>query len=102
KRPVSETLRLAFLVSYHLSRLPLLHPKSERHRQHHATPRKNADVISTVDGRGASSAEGIGIGCAVRIDRKRCRGTCDAVARDVVLVEQIVEAQAEIRLVEAA
>src|SRR5260370_28199697 len=75
--------------------------QSKGYRKHNAASRKYADVVTTGDRRRARGGERIGVAGAVGLNRLgKCRAS-DGVASDIVLVEQVVEAQAELGLVEA-
>lgn len=79
-----------------------LRRQSEGYRKHNAASWKYADVIATSDRCRAGGIERIGVAGAVSLDRLGKSRASDGVASDVVLVEQVVEAQAELGLVEAA
>src|ERR1700716_1660422 len=71
------------------------------YRKHYAAAGKYADVVATGDRCRARGGEGVGVAGAVGLDRLgKCRAR-DGVASDVVLVEQVVETQAELGLIEA-
>ena len=85
-----------------VSRALPLRRQAKGYRKHNAASGKHADVVSTSDGCRACGIERIGVAGAVGLDRLGKSRASDRVAGDVVLVEQVVDAQAELGLVEAA
>src|ERR1700751_5568091 len=78
-----------------------LRRQSKRYRKHDAASGKYADVVGTGDGRRTGGGEGVDVAGAVGLDRLDKSRPSDGVAGDVVLVEQVIEAQAKLGLVEA-
>ncbi len=78
-----------------------LRRQAKGYRKHNAASGKYADVVATSDGCRAGGIERIGVAGAVCLNRLVKSRASDRVASDVVLVKQVVEAQAELGLVEA-
>src|SRR5260370_32916495 len=79
-----------------------LRRQSKSYRKHYAASGKHADIVATGDWCRTSCGERIGVAGAIGLDRLGKSRASDGVASDIVLVEQVVEAQAELGLVEAA
>src|SRR5882762_61499 len=77
-----------------------LRRQSKGYRQHNAAAGKYADVVATSDGGRTAGVERISVGSAVGCDRLGKSRTSDFVAGDAVLVEDVVEAQSDFRLIE--
>src|ERR1700679_515032 len=92
------TFRRPFLVA--------VRAEAEDDRYHDAAARKDGEVIGTIDRRGPVGHERIGVAVGGAVDclgkRSGVRRSGDGVAVDGVLVEEIVEAEAELGLIEHA
>src|SRR5260370_29039514 len=79
-----------------------LRRQSKSYRKHNAASGKYDDVVPSSDGCRPRGGEGVGVRGTVGCDRLGKSRASDGVAGDVVFVEQVVEAQADLGLVEAA
>jgi hypothetical protein len=79
-----------------------LRRQPKAHRQHNAAAGQDTDVVATGDGGLTGGVERISVSRAVGRDRLGKSRTSDFVAGDAVLVEEVIEAQSEFRLIEAS
>ena len=79
-----------------------LRRQSKGYRKHNAASGKYADVVATGDWGLTGGVERISVSRAVGLDRLGKSRTSDFVAGDAVLVEEVIEAQSEFRLIEAS
>src|SRR5260370_19918181 len=79
-----------------------LRRQSKSYRKHYAASGKHADIVATGDWCRTSCGERVDVAGAVGLDRLGRSRASDGVAGDVLLVEKVVEAQAELSLVESA
>ena len=86
--PCRQTSAARLTVSKALS----FRRQSKGYRKHNAPSGKYADVVATSHGCRAGGSERIGVAGAVGLDRLGKSSSSDGIARNTVLVEQVVEA----------